>query len=157
MLSTYTKAACLGLIAGMRTMSAPALVSGMLTATCSDELVGTPLEWFALPTTAAVFKLLAAGELIADKLPGVPARTEPGALIGRGVMGALSGSAVCVADGEGMVEGAVIGALSAVASAFAFYHLRRWLTEATPLPDSAVAVAEDALALGLGRRALRAE
>jgi uncharacterized membrane protein len=152
--NAYAKAACLGVIAGMRSMTAPALISGYLDRTHSDALLDSPLEWLATPTAASVFRVLAAGERIADKLPSVPARTSPGPLIGRGVTGALSGAAVCVADGEGLVEGAVVGALAAIASTFAFYHLRRWLTEATPLPDAAVAAAEDALALGLGRTAL---
>ncbi len=152
--NAYVKAACLGVIAGMRSMTAPALVSGYLIRTCSDELAGSPLEWLASPVSAGVFKWLAAGEMIADKLPSVPARTAPGPLIGRALTGALSGAAVCVSEGEGLAEGAAVGGLAAVASAFAFYHLRRRLTQSTPLPDAAVAAAEDALALGLGHRIL---
>ena len=46
--------------------------------------------------------------------------------------------------------GAVLGGLGALAGSFAFYHLRYFLTHEKGLPDPVVALAEDALAIGLG-------
>ena len=152
--NAYAKAACLGVIAGMRSMSAPAMTTTQLSRVQPDDLVGSPLDWMTSPITASVFRALAAGEIIADKLPFLPARTDALPLLGRAGTGALSGAAVCVADGEGMVEGAVVGAIAAVASAHLFYQLRRRLGKATPLPDPVLAVAEDTLMLALGHLAL---
>ena len=150
----YLAAAGMGVIAGMRSMSAPAQVSGYFVRHPSDRLAASPLRWLGLPATASVFKFLALGEVGADKLPFVPARIEPGPLGARGVSGALAGGAVCLAEGESVAVGAVVGALAAVASSFAFYHLRKSLGEKTPVPDPVLALAEDALVVGIGRSVL---
>ena len=147
----YLAAAGLGVIAGMRSMSAPALVSDHFSRAPSARLAASPLRWLGAPGTAKILKLLALGEVGADKLPGIPARIEPGPLAARGVSGALAGGAVCVAAGESVAGGAVVGALAAVASSFAFYHLRRSLGEKSPVPDPVLASIEDALVLGIGR------
>ena len=154
--NTYLTAACLGVIAGMRSMSAPALVSRHFAAAPSPHLAASAFGWLGSPRTAQVLTLLALGEVGADKLPFIPARTEPGPLAARGVSGALAGGAVCASAGESTAAGAAVGALAALASSFAFYHLRRTLGERGRLPDPVLAVAEDALALGLGRAALGA-
>ena len=152
MTNTYLKAAGLGLIAGMRSMSAPALVSDRLAREQPPGLRESPLAFLAAPLTANIFKFLAVGELTGDKLPFVPARIAPGPLTSRVGSGALCGAAVCLADGESAGAGAAVGAAAAAASTFAFYHLRRKLGQVTKLPDPAVAVAEDALMVSIGWR-----
>ncbi len=150
MTNTYLKAARLGVIAGMRSMSAPALISDHLARTQPPALLHSPLAFLASAQTALVFKFLAGGELVGDKLPFVPARIAPGPLTGRVASGALSGAAVCLAEGERAEMGALVGAVAAAASTYGFYHFRRWLGQVTKLPDPAIAVAEDALAAGIG-------
>lgn len=145
--NTYLQAACLGVIAGMRSMGAPALVSDRLVRTPSAPLEASPLRWLGTARTAGVFKLLAAGEIVGDKLPKTPPRTAPALLLARLLSGGLSGAALCLAAGKPSVTGAAVGAL---AGTFAFYHLRRSLDRATGLPDPLIAVAEDALAYGGG-------
>ena len=155
--SPLVQAACLGAVAGMRSMGAPALVSAHLTRdghTPPPALMQSPLKWLASPTTALVFKVLGAGEIVGDKLPKTPSRTDPGPLFGRALFGGLCGAALCLDEGESPVLGAALGAVSAVASAFAFYHLRHSLTYDIGLPDLPVALAEDALAYGGGWKAL---
>ena len=155
--NTYLQAACLGVIAGMRSMGAPALVSDRLARTPSGAPEGSPLRWLGTAKTAQVFKILAAGEIVGDKLPRTPARTAPGPLSARLLSGALSGAALCAAGGKPPSAGAAVGALGALAGTFAFYHLRRRLGQATGLPDPIVAVAEDALAYGGGWLVLQPE
>ena len=91
----------------------------------------------------------AAGELVIDKLPGVPPRIEPPQLAGRMAGGALAGHRV------GGPPGAAAGAVVALGSAFATYHARRLLAERLPVPDAVVGAAEDALALGCAALATR--
>src|SRR5438128_1957274 len=79
-------------------------------------------------------KVLAAGELVADKLPWIPDRTSPVALVGRAFTGAVSGMDVAQRDGGRPEAGAVLGAVSAVAASFAAYHLRRELRRRTHVP-----------------------
>ena len=139
-----TQAFVIGVVSGMRSALGPALVSHRLSQRPSPDL--GRLNFMRAPTTATVLKVAAAGELIGDKLPMTPARVNPGPLSGRALSGALCGAALSRSARRSVTTGATIGALGAVIGAYAFYHLRRDLTQ-RGLPDGVVAVAEDALAL----------
>jgi uncharacterized membrane protein len=155
MTDTYLKAACLGIIAGMRSMGAPALVSDCLARDQPEALAESPLRWLGTPTTAKVFKFLAAGEIVGDKLPKTPSRIDPGPLFGRIMSGGLSGAGLFAADGKRPVVGAAVGALAAIAGAYGFYHLRQTLGKRLPVPDPVLGAAEDVLAFGMGWRVLK--
>ncbi len=138
----------LGGLTGLRTMMPMAIlcwfsVAGHL------EIHHSWAFWTARPLTAIVFSVLAAGELIGDKLPNTPRRTAPFPLIARTCFGGLVG-ALCAAGLHGPeVEGILLGCLGAVAGAFLGYHIRHFLTTQRGMPDLPVALAEDALTIGL--------
>ena len=155
--NTYLQAACLGVIAGMRSMGAPALVSDHLARTPSPDLEHSPLRWMGTTKTATVTKFLAAGEIVGDKMPFAPDRIAPGPLFGRIMSGGLSGAALCSADGKRAEVGAAIGVAAAVAGAFGFFHLRRTLGQKTAVADPVWGAVEDVLAFGGGWAVLRAE
>jgi uncharacterized membrane protein len=142
-------AATLGAIAGMRAMSAPALVS-QLARKGGLAVEGSKLGFLnssgALSTTA----LLAVGELIADKLPFIPSRTTPGPLIARAISGGVSGAIISSARRKSPWAGALIGAGAAIGAAYAAYHLRRAAKERLRVPDFVLALAEDALVASAG-------
>lgn len=142
----------LGALAGMRTMSAPAVLVTYLRRQRSESLEGSALQLLASPAAEWMTRLLAAGELAGDKVPGIPARTEPGPLLARALSGGLAGYALSAAHGASKGKGAVLGAAAAVTSAFAAYHTRKALVESLGVPDPAVALVEDALAVAGGRR-----
>ncbi len=142
---TDLKAVAIGIIAGMRSMSAPALASSYLAR--NDNLAGSRLGVLASPAASTILKVLAAGEMIADKLPMIPARVSAGPLIARIASGAISGAAVSTADKRGAGVGAVLGGIGAVAGAFGFYHLRRGIGSETGVPDPLLGVAEDAIVI----------
>lgn len=155
--NTYLRAACLGAVAGMRSMGAPALVAAFLTReghAPPASLTDSRLGWLGTPRAALVFKWLGAGEVVGDKLPLTPSRLQPGPLFGRALFGGVCGAALCLDAEKSPLSGAALGAGTAVASAFAFYHLRHLLTGTYRVPDFPVALAEDALAYGGGWRAL---
>jgi len=152
---TYLQAACLGVIAGMRSMGAPALVSDHLARTQSPTLEQTPLRWLGTAKAAKVTKFLAAGEIVGDKLPFTPSRIAPGPLFGRVVSGGLCGVALCSAGGKRADLGAVLGVAGALAGAYGFYHLRRALGQKLPVPDPVLGAAEDVLAYGVGWAVLK--
>ena len=131
-------------------MSAPALVSHFLALPTENPLKDSPLRWLATPTSATVFGFLALGEIVGDKLPMTPNRIDPGPLFGRTATGALSGAAICQAEGEETMIGAAIGAASALASTFAFYHLRRLAGQSKLIPDPVLGAVEDVFAYGVG-------
>ena len=140
----YAGAVALGIVAGMRCMSAPALVSqfvrrGRL------SLKSSKLRFLSGAGAASSTAVLALGELIADKLPATPARTDIGPLASRIVSGALCGAVLCAAKKRSPWFGVFYGVLGALGSTFAAYHLRRSVKEILHLPDSVVALAEDAV------------
>ena len=151
MTNLYLKAAGLGFIAGARSMMAPALTSSYFLTHPSLFLEASPLKGMAFPKTANVLRLMALGELVGDKLPKTPNRTAPLPLGGCAASGGLCGAAVFLADGKPAAIGAAVGVAAAIASTFLTYTLRHNLVQAAKISDPAVAVAEDALMLGLGR------
>lgn len=149
-MNLYWRAIGIGVVAGMRSASAPAFTSHYFANNPSLFLGASPLKGLGLPTMANVLKLMALGELGADKLPFVPPRTDPAPLGARAVSGGVCGAAVFLAEGERPEMGAALGAVSAVASAFLFMNLRRVIGKAANLPDPVAAAAEDGLMLGIG-------
>ncbi|HET9449601.1 MAG TPA: DUF1990 family protein, partial [Aggregicoccus sp.] len=139
----------LGVLAGMRSMSAPALVSRRLSQSPGPRL-GALSRALASPWAPRVLGLFALGELVADKLPFTPARVTAVPLAGRILGGALAAGASVSGRRLGPVLGAAaLGAAAAVASSWAFYSLRRLATQRYRVPDVAAAFTEDALVAAL--------
>jgi len=137
----------IGVIAGLRSMTAPAVMAwgahaGRL------ALCGTPLA--LLSSAAARYSLtgFAIAELVMDKLPTTPSRTRPGPFVWRLLTGALSGAAITSGAGDGLGAGAVAGALGALLGALGGNKARTGLVRALKVPDYVVAVAEDVVAVG---------
>jgi uncharacterized membrane protein len=100
------------------------------------------------PTQAAII-LIAAGELVGDKLPKTPSRTMPPAVVGRIGTGAICGHNVAGLIGAGLA-GATAGAAT-----FICHDARAAAGRRTGLPDLPFALIEDALAIGLAFTAVR--
>ncbi len=137
----------LGAASGMRSTAGVALVARELAHWQRPGAVG-PEAWLQHPAASRVTGAMLLGELVADKLPIVGDRTEPRALAGRFVAGALSGAALMGRRGESTFWGAAVGGAAAVASVQVCYRIRRHLTRHESYPDAIVALAEDAFALG---------
>ncbi len=147
-------AAGLGAVTGLRTFTALALI-GQAAQTQSIPMTGEPLKFLTDGVGVNVVLGLGVAELIGDKLPFTPARTEPLGLVGRGVAGAMAGSAICSSYKRRPFWGAVVGAAAAIGAAYAGYYIRRGLTKDGRLPDLVVALAEDAVAIGTAIAILR--
>jgi uncharacterized membrane protein len=144
----YVLAAGIGFVAGLRSLTAPAAVSW---AACLGwlNLQGSPLAFLGSQAAVVIFSLLAAAELVVDKLPRTPSRTRAGPLMTRIVLGGLAGAGISVAGGEGLLPGMVLGGLGSVIGAFAGYQARRRLVARVGVKDAAVAVVEDLVTIGL--------
>jgi uncharacterized membrane protein len=107
----YILALLIGVIAGLRAMTAPAVVSWAAGLGWID-VSGTWLSFLASVWTRWIFTGLALAELVRDQLPSTPPRTEPVQFGTRIVMGALCGTALAGLAG-GLLGGAggVIGTL----------------------------------------------
>jgi uncharacterized membrane protein len=139
----------IGVVAGLRTMTAPAVVAWAANLRWLN-LVNSPLAFMGSTAAVAVFTVLALGELIIDKLPSTPSRTKLPGLVGRSVLGGLSGAAVAASGAQSIAVGAVLGVAGAIAGAFAGYEVRTRLVRALKVPDFVIAVFEDAVAIGGG-------
>ena len=89
----------------------------------------------------------AVGELIADKLPSTPSRLEPPGIVGRLVLGALAAGLFAQTRQAPWPPASGIGAASAIVAAKIGHDIRAQL--AKQVPDPAVAVVEDTVALSL--------
>lgn len=101
--------------------------------------------------------LLAAGELVIDKLPSTPNRTERPGLIGRlvlgGLCGPLLGPRLSPRNVPQVASSALAGAGAAAAATFGGLVLRRMLSKRYgPLPGALV---EDGIAMALAFGATR--
>lgn len=153
MKNVYLQSVLIGVIAGMRSMSAPALVSNHLADKQSTEVENSPFKFLASENVSNTLKVLAVGEMIADKTPFIPDRISPAPLIARAVSGALCGASLCTAEKESAEVGAISGGLAAIGSAYAFYYLRKGLGE-EGIPDLLLGFIEDAVAIGAGSKIL---
>lgn len=139
----------LGCVDGLRSLTPPALVCwaahlGWL------HFAGTRLAFINHRSTLIIFTVLAVAELIADKLPSTPARTGPLGLTARIFLGGACGLALATSVGISLSFSVVLGLLGGVAGALGGYHTRHFIVSKLHVPDFAVAVAEDAIAIAGG-------
>jgi uncharacterized membrane protein len=139
----------IGVIGGLRTMTAPAVVAWAANRHWLN-LDNSPLALIGSLSAVVVFTLAALGELVIDKLPSTPNRTRLLGLVGRSVFGGLSGAAVAAAGAQSIALGIVLGVAGAIAGAFVGYEVRKRLVRALKVPDFVIALLEDAVAIGGG-------
>lgn len=145
-MTVYLLALIIGVVAGLRAMTAPAAVSwaawlGIL------PLGGTILGFLGAIATPIIFTVLAVGELISDQLPKTPSRKTPIQFGARLATGALSGAAIGLAGGAlvgGLVAGLVGTVVGTLGGAAARGRLARVFGR-----DRPAALIEDVVAVGL--------
>jgi uncharacterized membrane protein len=144
-MSLYVWAFLIGLVAGLRALTAPAVVSWAARLSWL-HVCGTWLAFFEAAITPYIFSALALFELVNDKLPKTPSRKEPLGFGARLITGALSGAAIG-ASGGSIAGGLVAGVLGAVAGTLGGSAARGWLAKAIG-NDFPAALIEDAVAVG---------
>ena len=143
----FLLALLIGVVAGLRAMTAPAAVSwaahlGAL------HLGGTWLAFLGNAYVPWILTALALGELVTDQLPKTPSRKVPVQFGARIVSGALCGAAVGTAAGSWVI-GLLVGAAGAVCGTLAGAEGRSRLAAALG-KDRPAALIEDAVAIGAG-------
>ena len=138
----------IGVVAGLRSLTAPAAVSwgarlGWL------DLQDSSLAFMGSTVAVMILSLLAVAEYVADLLPTTPRRTTPGPLIARIVMGGLSGACLCASASQPVSIGAVLGGMGGLIGAFAGYQARTRLVKALGVKDRTIALSEDVVTIGL--------
>jgi uncharacterized membrane protein len=136
----------IGVFAGLRSLTPPALTAWA--AHLGWLRLHPPLGFMGSAPAVVIFSLAAVAELVADKLPKTPSRTEPQGLIARIVMGGLTGACIASAGGQGFIVGSLLGVVGALLGSFGGYEARTRLVKALGTPDYVVAVLEDLVAFG---------
>jgi uncharacterized membrane protein len=144
-MSLYLCALLIGVVAGLRTMTAPTAISWAAYLRWLP-LDGTPLSFLGATVTPYLFTLAAIGELITDQLPATPSRKTPIQFGARIVSGAFSGCAIGMAGGSWLF-GAVAGAIGAVIGTLGGAEARLRLASAFGR-DRPAALLEDIVAIG---------
>ena len=138
----------IGIVAGLRSLTAPAVVA-WAAHLGSLNLHGSPLAFIGSTTAVAIFSLLVIGELVADKLPNTPKRTAIVPLLARIVLGGLCGACLCAVAGKSLLAGALLGGTGGVIGAFVGYETRKRLVNSLQIKDLVVAMSEDLVAIVL--------
>ncbi|MER8549553.1 DUF4126 domain-containing protein [Mesorhizobium sp. M0684] len=140
----YIFALLIGIVAGLRAMTAPAAVAwgawlGWLPV--ADTWASFMGHWIAV----GIFTILAIAELVTDQLPLAPSRKVPQQFGTRIVLGAFTG-AVIGATGGATIGGLIAGAIGAVIGTLGGAEARKRLAAAFG-KDPPAAFIEDAVAI----------
>ena len=141
----YLPALLIGVIAGLRAMTAPAAICWAAYLGWFS-LAGTPLAFMGAIWAVGVFTLLALLELVGDQLPSTPSRKVPMQFGARLVMGGLAGAAIGAAH-QMLVPGLVAGIVGAVIGTYGGAAFRAGLAKRFGR-DLPAALVEDAVAIG---------
>ncbi|PDV86470.1 DUF4126 domain-containing protein [Rhizobium sp. H4] len=134
----------IGVISGLRAMTAPAAVAwgaalGLL------DVSQTPLAFMGYRWTPWIFTVVAIVELITDQLPSTPSRKVPVQFAARIVTGALAGATIGAASGL-LFGGLIAGVIGAVIGTYGGAAVRARLA-ASFGKDLPAALIEDAVAV----------
>jgi uncharacterized membrane protein len=143
----YLLAFLIGIVAGLRAMTAPAAVSWAARLGWLD-LGGAPVDFLGFAATPWILTVAALAELVNDKLPKTPSRKAPAAFLARIASGALCGAALG-ASARDLAAGLVAGALGAVVGTLGGYEARTRLARANGGKDAPIALVEDVVAIAL--------
>lgn len=141
-------AVLIGVIAGLRALTAPAVVAWGAFLGWID-VDGKWSEWVAHPITVTVLTIFLLVELVTDQLPKTPSRKTAPQFITRLLMGAFAGAVIgsaffhtFSATGAGMI-GAVLGTMGGA-------EARQRFASARSGQDRPGAILEDIIAVGGG-------
>jgi uncharacterized membrane protein len=148
----YVLALLIGVITGLRALTAPAAVSWAASLGFIN-LEGTWLAFLGYRFSPWILTVLAIGELIGDQLPTTPSRKTLLPFATRIIVGGLCGAAIAAQNGSflgGLVTGAVGGIIGTLGGAEGRARLAAALGKDRPaaLIEDAVAILGAALIVG---------
>ncbi|MCO5731481.1 DUF4126 domain-containing protein [Rhizobium sp. SSA_523] len=139
-------ATIIGIVTGLRAMTAPAAVAWGAYLAWFD-VSQSSLAFMASVWTVTIFTVLAVVELITDQLPATPSRKVPMQFTARIVLGGLSGATIGAA-GDMLAAGLAAGVIGAVIGTLGGSAFRRDLASRFGR-DLPAALIEDALAIAV--------
>jgi uncharacterized membrane protein len=146
-MSVLLAAFLFGVVAGLRSMTAPAIASWAVAQAWTGDVHGWP-AFMEYRWTPVIFTVAALGEWVTDQLPWTPSRTVPVQFAARLATGALAGATIGSTHNH-LWAGLGAGVLGAFVGTFGGAAGRASLARALS-NDHVAAFAEDAVALGIG-------
>ncbi|WP_331375907.1 DUF4126 domain-containing protein [Sinorhizobium chiapasense] len=143
-MSVYILALFIGVVAGLRAMTAPAAAS-IAAAAGWLPVASSWAAFMGFRFTPYIFGLLALVEYVTDQLPSTPSRKVPQQFGARIVSGGFCGAVIGTAGGS-PVGGAVAGVIGAIIGTLGGYEARKRLGLAIG-KDLPVALLEDLIAI----------
>jgi Predicted membrane protein len=140
----YLLALLIGVVAGLRAMTAPAAIAWAAYLGWLD-LSGSWLAFLGSVWAVGILTILALAELVTDQLPSTPSRTVPPQPAARLVMGALIGAAIGIPYGA-WIGCLIAGVIGATIGTYGGAAVRARLA-ASFGKDSPAAFIEDAIAI----------
>lgn len=147
-------ALALGVVTGMRSMLAPTLVSRALAERDDLENADEPARSLASHRAQQFLLPMAAAEILGDKMPFAPDRTIVPSMLFRAVSGGVTAAALAGARREPVWLPALVGAAAALIASEIGLRLRKPYQD-NALTNAALGLAEDGLALTIGRAGIR--
>lgn len=144
-MSVYLLALLIGIVAGLRTMTAPAAITWAAYYGWVD-VSGTWLSFLGNVWARWILTIFAIVELVVDQLPSTASRTVPVQFGARIVSGALSGAAIGAGSGA-LIGGLIAGIFGAIIGTLGGRRFRGWLA-ASFKNDHPAALVEDVVAIG---------
>ncbi|ARG58791.1 DUF4126 domain-containing protein [Mycobacterium kansasii] len=136
----------IGVVAGLRSVTAPAAVSWAGYLGWFPTLQHTWASWVGNIVTVVTLSALAVAELVNDKLPKTPPRTAAPVFAVRIILGGFAGAVIGTAWGY-KFGGLGAGVVGAVLGTLGGYHARRRLVAASGGRDLPIALLEDSVAV----------
>jgi uncharacterized membrane protein len=146
--NAFNRATLLGLATGIRSITPLATISWAASSGRLELPRGVPFSLLARRSVSNALLLAAASEVVGDKLPFIPPRTETGPLLGRIAFGAVAGAIGFAAEDEPIPWGAAVGGLAAAWGSFAGLSTRTQLTH-SGVPALMAGIIGDVLAVTL--------
>jgi uncharacterized membrane protein len=136
----------LGFVTGLRSMTGLAGIARGLAVPVDARRDARASAGAATGARASkIAALLALGEMVADKLPGMPARTAPVPLLGRVAVGAYIGATLAR---RSRPAGGMVGGATALLGSYCGKAVRERLSGRDRPTDVALGFLEDAVAVG---------
>jgi uncharacterized membrane protein len=142
-------ALALGVVTGMRSMLAPALVSRALAEREDLEDADEPARSLASHRAQQFLLPMAAAEMLGDKMPFAPDRTIVPSMMFRAVSGGVTAAALAGARREPVWLPALVGAAAALVASEVGLRLRKPHQD-NAFTNAGLGLVEDGLALTLG-------
>ena len=139
----------LGFVAGLRSASAPAALTAILSEQSPSRPLPDALDVLHTPKARGIALQMAVGEMLVEKLPFVPARTDQPGLSFRCASGAFCGAVLAHTRSGSALVGGLLGFTGALIGSYGGYAARTWLSEHLKISSSLLGLPEDLITAAL--------